>query len=442
MSTEQFQRVLGTANELDTQICELGQSVFQLPVFLNEQKLYHARRPHKKSRAGCITCKKRRVKCDESKPSCTRCQRYGALCSYQPVASGKANVAAAIPKLDSVISSLSLSDMTSRIEDILKSDQGFNASLLEPNSAHPISVIAFQHFINSSTQTVGNPSIRAVMKSDMIRVSFTSPYLMYTILAVGTLHLNRISPDNKMRRFAETYFWQRAIKLYQAALTSKVTRQNVDSLLSACMFMGLITLCPEDMKPTDSWVLSDKPDAMNWLCLQSGLRCIINLAGSHIDSSIWGSAFQQAHKEEIQLYEQGVQEGRDGLDPDLADLCRVDEFTSAKTNPYYEPLRLLAAIFGLERNFKNSAQCATFMGRLETDFLALLRIKDPPALLILVQWMGLMCTLSHWQPWSEGRLRCEALAICMYLEHSPDPRVLRLLEFPASACGYPLLNVS
>jgi hypothetical protein len=259
---------------------------------------------------------------------------------------------------------------------------------------------------------------------------------MYTILAVGTLHLNRISPDNKMRQYAETYFWQRAIKLYQAALSSNVTRQNVDHLISTCMFMGIGTLCPEDIKPTDSWVLSDRPGAMNWLCLQSGLKCIIDLAGPYLDTSIWGSAFQQTHKEEVQLYDQGVQQGREGLNPDLADLCGVDEFTTAETNPYYKPLRVLASIFGLERNFENSAQCATFMGRLENDFVALLRIRDPPALLILAQWMGLMCTLSHWQPWIEGRARAECIAICMYLEHSTDFRVLRLLQSSASACGY------
>ncbi|KAF7596011.1 hypothetical protein BBP40_003791 [Aspergillus hancockii] len=337
---------------------------------------------------------------------------------------------------DSTTFSLSLKNMATGIEAILKSDSGFTPSLIEPNSTQPISVIALQHFINCSTETVGNPSIREVMKSDMIRVSFASPYLMYTILAVGTLHLNRIAPENKIRQYAETYYWGRAIKLYQEALTSSVTRQNVDHLLSTCMFMGIVTLCPENIKPTDSWVLSNKPDAMNWLCLQSGLKCIIDLAGPYLDSSIWCSAFQQAHNEEVQIYEQGVQQGRDGLNPDLADLCGVDEFTTAQTNPYYEPLRLLAAIFQLERNFKNAAQCASFMGRLGDDFLALLRIRDPPALLILAHWMGLMCTLSSWQPWIEGRVRAECIAICMYLEHSMDPTVIRLLQFPASASGY------
>lgn len=261
---------------------------------------------------------------------------------------------------------------------------------------------------------------------------------MYTILGAGSLHLSRIRPQNQILRRAAAYFWQQAIQTYQAALSSKITPKSVDALLSTCMFMGLSSLCPDRFEPTDSWVLTNAPGAMNWLCLQSGLRVIIELAGPYIQSSIWASAFQQTHQEEVQLYEEGVTQGRDGLDPDLADLCGIDESTTELTNPYYKPLKTLAAIFPLEKNMKNASQCATFMGRLENSFLALLRERDPPALLILVQWMGLMCTLSEWQRWVEGRIRGECKAICMYLEHSTDPRIQRLHCFPASACGYHL----
>ncbi|KIV87741.1 hypothetical protein PV11_03266 [Exophiala sideris] len=35
---------------------------------------------HHKSRGGCVTCKQRRVKCDESKPECQRCRGVGQIC--------------------------------------------------------------------------------------------------------------------------------------------------------------------------------------------------------------------------------------------------------------------------------------------------------------------------------------------------------------------------
>ncbi|VUC33608.1 unnamed protein product, partial [Clonostachys rosea] len=40
------------------------------------------RKGHRKSRAGCIVCKKRKVKCDESLPRCGQCLRLGLTCQY------------------------------------------------------------------------------------------------------------------------------------------------------------------------------------------------------------------------------------------------------------------------------------------------------------------------------------------------------------------------
>lgn len=40
------------------------------------------RKGHKKSRAGCLVCKRRKVKCDEVAPGCGPCQRLGLACRY------------------------------------------------------------------------------------------------------------------------------------------------------------------------------------------------------------------------------------------------------------------------------------------------------------------------------------------------------------------------
>jgi Fungal Zn(2)-Cys(6) binuclear cluster domain len=38
------------------------------------------RRPNKKTKTGCKTCRIRRVKCDEGKPNCRRCEIFGVEC--------------------------------------------------------------------------------------------------------------------------------------------------------------------------------------------------------------------------------------------------------------------------------------------------------------------------------------------------------------------------
>ncbi len=41
-----------------------------------------SRRGHSKSRLGCLNCKRRRVKCNEQRPTCSPCRRLGLLCDY------------------------------------------------------------------------------------------------------------------------------------------------------------------------------------------------------------------------------------------------------------------------------------------------------------------------------------------------------------------------
>ncbi|KAH7336701.1 hypothetical protein BKA65DRAFT_38455 [Rhexocercosporidium sp. MPI-PUGE-AT-0058] len=47
---------------------------------ISETPVKRARRGTKRSRAGCLTCKFRKVKCDEEKPQCTRCRTFGIKC--------------------------------------------------------------------------------------------------------------------------------------------------------------------------------------------------------------------------------------------------------------------------------------------------------------------------------------------------------------------------
>jgi hypothetical protein len=53
---------------------------------LNTNVGHHAeskkpRQSKPKVRSGCLTCKKRRVKCDETRPACNRCSRFGRTCA-------------------------------------------------------------------------------------------------------------------------------------------------------------------------------------------------------------------------------------------------------------------------------------------------------------------------------------------------------------------------
>ncbi|KAH6695858.1 hypothetical protein BKA61DRAFT_531494 [Leptodontidium sp. MPI-SDFR-AT-0119] len=49
------------------------------------KKSHGSRRSHPKVKSGCLTCKDRRVKCDEQRPFCKRCIRFGVQCDGYPL---------------------------------------------------------------------------------------------------------------------------------------------------------------------------------------------------------------------------------------------------------------------------------------------------------------------------------------------------------------------
>ncbi|KAF2261424.1 hypothetical protein CC78DRAFT_619475 [Lojkania enalia] len=77
-----------------------------------KEKLVQRRASTRRSRAGCSTCKRRRVKCDESHPHCIRCLKANLHCSYSDTSSStkcpEKKSKPILPKLDGVAQLLSL----------------------------------------------------------------------------------------------------------------------------------------------------------------------------------------------------------------------------------------------------------------------------------------------------------------------------------------------
>jgi hypothetical protein len=206
----------------------------------------------------------------------------------------------------------------------------------------------------------------------------------------------------------------------------------MDMLISSCILIGMFSFSAESFSPLDSWVFSDDPFTMNWLSVQGGLRCLLEITHSWLSASIWNEAFQESSAWE---YYDDQRMGREDLDPDLADLCNISNTTTEETNPFHWPLRMLCPLLRIPRHECGASRITNFMGRLLPDFVTLLAAKEPRALLILAYWLALMCSSVHdW--WAASRVKFECQAICMYLEAWGDSRIIKLLDFPARACGY------
>ncbi|KAF5863055.1 hypothetical protein ETB97_010863 [Aspergillus alliaceus] len=375
-------------------------------------KAYHARRSHRKSRAGCV-----------------KWLNYPSVMKLNPTACAAKSMELTIDEL------LQIKSQSGRLSDRVR---------------------ALHHFHEATTPSISSERSQNVMRGKMIRLAFDvrtppiplcyqhrrtnrtqSPFLMHSIIGAATSHLRRIYPEDPSYTMVEAYHWQRAIKQYSEEISTSVGPHNMDPLYSACLLMTIHSFGLEEYNPRSSFVFSDDPDALNWLMLQSGLRHLLELTVPWLTQSIWWGVFKQS-REGNPLYDDH-RPGRVGLHPGLADICGIDDTTTEETNPYHWPLRMLTPLLSLERNSKTFTQYTNFMGRLLPDFYEQLLKKDPPALIILSWWLSLVLAVDVW--WMETRAKSECVAICMYLEESRDPRILRLLEFPAETCGYLLKHV-
>lgn len=258
------------------------------------------------------------------------------------------------------------------------------------------------------------------------------PCLLYSIMGVASTHWAYTLPSDRKRTMIAARFRHKATRLYRQHLELPINRDNMDMLITSCMLVGMFSFSAETTSPLDSWVFSDDPVNMNWLAVQCGLRCLLEITKPWMNESIWNEPFQESSNYE---YADDHRMGREDLDPDLADLCDITDTTTEETNSFHWPLRMLCPLLRIPRHKCGAPRITNFMGRLLPDFVNLLAAKEPRALLILSYWLALMCTsVDEW--WVGPRVRLECQAICMYLEACGDGRIIELLDFPARACGY------
>ncbi|OKP11405.1 hypothetical protein PENSUB_3097 [Penicillium subrubescens] len=404
-------------------------------------RTYHSRRSHRKSRGGCANCKQRRVKkqkldCDyTAQPARTKDEHQvvGQLIISHPDLMSR----------ESLSSSMSLQIVAEKLIEVLQvsraaSGPGLNS---RPGSQTTGRLLeALQHFnLNTvaSYSSKKNPSNMDMMRVKMTKLAFETPFLMHAIIGIATTHLCSVVPNNSQYKITEAHHWAQAIHQYSNEVSSGVTKENMDKLYSACILLTVHSFMLPEFNPRSSFVFSNDPTVLNWLLLQSGLRYLLERTTPWMSESIWWATFMDSRVPDIDFEDK--RPGREDLDPDFADLCGITESSTVDNNPYLWPLRMLSWLLVIEMSPKSSQTYNMWMGRLEPEYYECLLAKDPPALILLAWWLALVCHVDEW--WMVNRARSECTAICMLLEDSLDPLVLKLLEFPAESCGYLLRHV-
>ncbi|KEY68864.1 hypothetical protein S7711_10767 [Stachybotrys chartarum IBT 7711] len=441
-----------------------------LPHHFNASTPNGVKRPFRqKTRAGCVGCKSRKVKCDEAKPACQRCCRNSRPCVYEALppkwrSEGHAaatptvhlrgsSEAAATRRAHRSVNIDPLSATTALPFELSDAKNGTPSSvLIRHTHAHWDAIFPMPHGV----------AICELLKSDYV--------IRNAILALAACHLGYSSANPVQHRIAEYYLGGLAITGCRE-LVSKSPRElgekGVRSLLAATIFISLLgyhspkpEVEPRHTKAaaTDhdidascgaasqnsfdtasySWAFSPQGDRPDWITLQSANRFSVykvSLVNSRVDvhSSMgflagillgdetkpWAETaltrdFFDAPAHWLRLYE--LSEIQPPFRPEAV-------LTAGPREAYGVCVSILLFLRRVEPVRRNVSQVLQFIIKMPPAMRQRMKDGDVRAFALFGVWLGLMCRFKGlW--WCEGKVQRNYQTVLAWLVS------LKLTELP------------
>ncbi|KAM7207492.1 hypothetical protein V8F20_002178 [Naviculisporaceae sp. PSN 640] len=213
------------------------------------------RRRHKKSRRGCLECKRRHIKCDETRPHCINCTTAERECSFPAGSGSDGTSTAGHSPTDpgarfSVSASPPLSTYTTAPTTSAAAGLAYGAGtgempqftlggLQEVNMIH---MELFHHFMTDRLLLSGAFPTMGIdlIKTSAVQYALREPYLMYQILSVGARHLCFLRPENTAFYQSQAVHLQsRAVNLFNSLDLGYLQRSR-GNVVAAFLFSSLV----------------------------------------------------------------------------------------------------------------------------------------------------------------------------------------------------------
>ncbi|OJJ82966.1 uncharacterized protein ASPGLDRAFT_75040 [Aspergillus glaucus CBS 516.65] len=393
------------------------------------------RRSHRKSRAGCLQCKRRKVKCDESKPVCGNCNKHGVSCSFaSPSAELSSSQAPSTESPASPASPESLSGLGSA-----SSEPAYiysqNLPIVAPLTSSPSTFTVFDlellhHYTTSTCYTLSqSPAVQAVWRDQVPHIGFTAPPVLHALLALSSLHVAR-SDESRRESCLDCAQMHHSIAVKGIVpFVSSLALENVSALF---LFTSLtcITSCAKPSGENDFLFLFDGGNLSEWACLFRGTRTVISSNRENLTRGILGPIFTNgaylaaAHNEPqaLELGRQYVQE--------LQEIIRRECPDPSTRAIYQDALDGLARTLSIAikpgaRRRLETADIFRWLVAVSDEYLELLRQETPISLVIFGYW----CACIHqidWMWWMEGLSQRLMMQLCSVL----DPKYQDWLSWP------------
>ncbi|KAL0940671.1 C6 zinc finger domain protein [Colletotrichum truncatum] len=374
-----------------------------------EDKPYHSKRPHKKSRTGCRNCKTRKVKCDEARPTCRNCVLRKAECVYPGPSHSHADHTPGSP-------SSSSGSTSSRAHTPGHSgDEDFNALVVKeplylPSNHHDATDMKLLWFYTTNTFTsFATQAGRVKRIDDILRVkipshAFESPFLMDCLLGTSALQLQHLKQDIAPSRALR--YRARAFEGYRKAV-EEFKPETFPALIATSLLLTALSSQMFREAGTKELYIID------WMIVWRGIGLMIDMA---TPQTVWDSGMAELFfRPPIDLDKAALHIPNNLLfmissirpgDPDFEDV-----------STYYDTLKYLGSLYSeLIHGFGPimTLRVVTWFTFIPKGFVELGRQKRPRALVILAHYLMFMKAVQNlW--WIDGIADREIAGISSHL---------------------------
>ncbi|KAJ5398714.1 hypothetical protein N7465_009203 [Penicillium sp. CMV-2018d] len=200
------------------------------------------RRAHKKSRNGCIECKRRHIKCDEKRPICSNCISSQRHCEF----------------LESVHTeqSRSVRSETATVSPAVGSPAVTSPPAQEPSNSPetaPVNMLHVELVHNLSSETMKAFNNSNIPFQDILRYGIGAPYLMNGLLSLSSLHLSIVRPEQRdFYRHNSTQLQSYALSSFNSS-SSQINDENYVAIFLFAGILGLHMLCETLVYPDNDF---------------------------------------------------------------------------------------------------------------------------------------------------------------------------------------------
>ncbi|KAF7861557.1 hypothetical protein EAF04_008119 [Stromatinia cepivora] len=394
------------------------------------------RRRHQKSRTGCMTCKQKKIKCDELKPACQYCTLRSIQCTYALPKSSSPN-----PNLGSRTPNGQITDSlrvsTPSVSSPFISTPSTSATPLALSPCHPavgaqwsLSDLELLHFYTVSTSlTFSNVAARRhVWQYVVPQIAFSHDFLLHGLLALAALHLSRISPERK------DSLWASALTHHAIALP--MFRSAVESINSlnchACSAFGVLVTVYEWAQTEHTSNLffanaehSTEASTIEWVQLLRGSARITYCYYEEIAKGPLGQVLRWDNTAELEAEANPAESAKFSALEQLWDSTRVP-VTAAEVDSLQEALRWLKIIYTMmttpSSNNDPASTALSWPVRVPEHYLLMVNERQPAALILLSHFCLLLNKVEDFW-WIRGMSRRLLQEIHQTLGAEWEPRI-------------------